>query len=103
MVTRLWLTGPPTNLLQPALETDERPEAMAEVGAALLVIVDERLDGRRLEIRARRRRRSEQRVADVLAQLAAEPGVERDAKAGLRPAIDVFRDQIGERVPQDRL
>ena len=41
MVTRLPLGGPYANLLQPALETDERPEAMADVDAALLVVVDE--------------------------------------------------------------
>ena len=52
---------------------------------------------------ARRRRRGKQRVADVVAQLAPEPGVERYAEAHLRPAIDFGGNHIGERVAQDGL
>src|SRR5438876_1175534 len=98
MVTRLSLSGPLRKQPQPALETDERPEAVTGVDAALLMIVDEPLHPRAIQICLRGRRRSEQRVARVVAQLAAEPGVERHAEAGLRAAVDVCRDQIGEGV-----
>ena len=51
MVARLWRAGPPAKLLQPTLETDERPEAMPGVHAAPLMGVDERLDRGALDVR----------------------------------------------------
>src|SRR4051812_33804968 len=102
MVARPWLAGPPPELLQPALEAHERPETMAGVDAALLMVIDELLDGSALQIWLRRRRRSEQRVANVLPQLSSKPGVEGNAEAGLRAAVDVRWNEIRERLAKDR-
>src|SRR5438132_12886803 len=103
MVTRLRLAGPPRKLLQPPFEADKRPETMTRVHAAPLVAVDELLDGGALKVRARGGRRSEQRIANVVAQLASEPGIERNAEPRFRTAVDVLGNQIREGVPKDRL
>src|SRR6185295_10089923 len=73
------------------------------VHAAVLMGVDQALDRGAFEVRLRRRRAPEQLIPHVIAQFFSEPGVERHAETGLRPSIDLGGQQVGKRIPQNRL
>ena len=84
----------------PQLEHHERPEAVAVVGAARRMLVEQPFDGRGAEPAARARRLAEQEVARERAQLAAEPRGERNAEAALAAAGDARREIVCERAAQ---
>ena len=65
--------------------------------------IEGRAHGGLVQVAAVERRAVEQDFAGVAAQVAAEPGAERDAEAALRPVEDLVRDAAAVGAAQEPL
>src|SRR5579871_3023796 len=86
--SRLVRPGPRRQQLQPLLEAQQAPQLVPQVRVARQVTRDGALDERSRQEVAIACARRQQRVAHVVAEIAAEPRAERDAEPHLAAALN---------------
>src|SRR5256885_570240 len=82
---------------QPDLEREQRPQLLAVIAHAALMLVDDAVDGAAIEPLPQARAVA-QVIAEVGAQVLAEPGAERHAEAHLAARANLRRQEVGEGV-----
>src|SRR4051812_13011363 len=87
----------PTLAAQEHLERQQRPQRVAVVAHTAVVLGEDAIDGRGIEMLLDPRVARSERRADVATQVLAKPAVQRHAEAALGTVEDLIRHQVTDR------